>query len=212
MYTQRLIDNNRRESEFWFKVKTAWLEIMYKEHWGKISKKYFFDHFLELCEQYGIDWDYTDKKGNHKIPTSKDYEYANKNSCFKKYAWDECFAQFEKDQMSDIEVKAQQFYKKSIPQKLIKNEEQYQRIDNNIDNSLSEQEDLGAHNEYRIAKDIESKNQLDDKSRQLAGLDKEEAAAPSTIPVSTNPTHELDEIEEKWDEWMWNQIGEDKPW
>jgi len=95
----------------------------------------------------------------------------------------------------------------------MKNEEQYERIDANIDNMLSEQEDIGAHHEYRIAKDIESKNQLDEKSRQLLGLDKEAEDNPQeVIPVTDNPEHELESINEEWDKLMWKEIGEDRPW
>jgi hypothetical protein len=102
---------------------------------------------------------------------------------------------------------------KRIETKVMKNEEQYDRIDSNIDNLLSEQEDMGAHHEYRIAKDIESKNQLDEKSRQLLGLDKEtEDTTSEVIPVSDNPEHEMEAINDKWDELMWKEIGEDRPW
>jgi hypothetical protein len=40
----------------------------------------------------------------------------------------------------------------------------------------------------------------------------EEVTAAEIIPVSNNPDHELDEINDYWDSLMWKEIGEDNPW
>ena len=213
MYSKPIIGKGKREPLFWFKVKQVWLKVKYKDHYDKISKKEFFRNFQKYCDKYGITWDFTDKKGNPKVPDIKDYDHARKNSCFKKYAWDDCFDQYETDRMTESQKRVLKNYNKRIETKVMKNEEQYDRIDSNIDNLLSEQEDMGAHHEYRIAKDIESKNQLDEKSRQLLGLDKEtEDTTSEVIPVSDNPEHEMEAINDKWDELMWKEIGEDRPW
>ena len=151
MYKQRLIDNKRREPEFWFEVKKVWLKIMYKENWGKISKRYFFEHFSELCKKYGIEWNFKDKEGNPKIPNLKDYEYANKNSCFKKYEWDECFEQYENDRITDAEKKAKKTYKKKVYERVLKKLDQLDQLDKHEDKLLKEQEN-GKNHEDKILK------------------------------------------------------------
>lgn len=201
MYSKPIIGKGKREPLFWFKLKQVWLKVKYKDHHNKITKKEFFRNFQKYCDKYGIDWDFTDKKGNVKTPTLKDYEYADKNRCFKKYAWDECFTQYEFDEMTNSDKRKRKIYQKNEEDKLIKNEEQYFRIDEHIDKLLTEQEETDAHNEYRIAKDIESKNQLDEKSRQLLGLDKEEDNTDSeTLTIPDNPEHEDQHIRDIWTE------------
>lgn len=212
MYTKPICENGAREPLFWYEVKKVWLKVKYLPKYNSISKREFFTNFLEYCEMVGIEWGFKDKQGKLKVPTEKDYNYAA-TKCFKKYKWDDCFDQYETDRMTESQKRVLKNYNKRIETKVMKNEEQYDRIDSNIDNLLSEQEDLGAHHEYRIAKDIESKNQLDEKSRQLLGLDKEtEDTTSEVIPVSDNPEHEMEAINDKWDELMWKEIGEDRPW
>ena len=212
MYTKPICEKGAREPLFWFEVKKVWLQLKYLPKYNSISKKEFFTNFLKYCEIISKDWDCKDKQGNIRIPTIDDYDYASMN-CFSKYKWDECFDQYEIDRMTNSQKRVLKNYNKSIETKVMKNEEQYERIDANIDNMLSEQEDIGAHHEYRIAKDIESKNQLDEKSRQLLGLDKEAEDNPQeVIPVTDNPEHELESINEEWDKLMWKEIGEDRPW
>ena len=201
MYSKPIIGKGKREPLFWFKVKQVWLKVKYKDHYDKISKKEFFRNFQKYCDKYGITWDFTDKKGNPKVPDIKDYDHARKNSCFKKYAWDECFNQYEFDEMSNSDKRKRKIYQKNEEDKILKNEEQYFRIDEHIDKLLTEQEETDAHKEYRIAKDIESKNQLDEKSRQLLGLDAEDTTEDNeTIPVPTNPEHEEQTIRDIWTE------------
>ena len=201
MYSKPIVGKGKREPLFWFKLKQVWLKVKYKDHHDKISKKEFFRNFQQYCEKYGIDWEFTDKKGNLKTPTLKDYEYADKNRCFKKYAWDECFTQYEFDEMTNSDKRKRKIYQKNEEEKLIKNEEQYFRIDEHIDRLLTEQEEIDTHHEYRIAKDIESKNLLDEKSRQIIGLDKEEDNTDSeTISIPDNPEHEDQHIRDIWTE------------
>lgn len=199
MYSKPIIGKGKREPLFWFKVKQVWLKIKYKDHHDKITKKEFFRNFQQYCEKYGITWDFTDKNGNPKIPDIKDYDHARKNSCFKKYAWNECFTQYEFDEMTNSDKRKRKIYQKNEEDKILKNEEQYFRIDKHIDKLLREQEEEDAHNEYRIAKDIESKNQLDEKSRQLLGLDVEDSSAENeTIHIPDNPEHEEQNIRDIW--------------
>lgn len=201
MYSKPLIGKGKREPLFWFKVKQVWLKVKYKDHDNKISKKEFFRNFKKYCDKYGITWDFTDKEGNPKIPGIKDYDHARKNSCFKKYAWDDCFTQYEFDEMTNSDKRKRKIYQKNEEDKIIKNEEQYFRIDKHIDKLLTEQEEENAHNEYRIAKDIESKNQLDEKSRQLLGLDNEtEEDTSDTITIPDNPEQEDQHIRDIWTE------------
>ena len=201
MYTKRIIGNKKRESEYWFQIKKAWLQVKYKERWTKISKKEFFRNFLHYLEKYGIEWDYTDKKGNPKIPDLNDYEYANKNGCFSKYQWDECFEKYEFDHMNDAQKNARKIYDKGIEEKVIENERQTFEINVHINEMLQEQKENNEHHEYRIAKDVETKNNLDDNSRKLLGLDKEEQNdTPGTIPVPLTPEHEDQHIRDIWTE------------
>ena len=207
MYTKPIIGKGKREPLFWFKLKQTWLKIKYKDHFDKISKKEFFRNFPKYCEKYGIEWDYTDKNGKPKTPTLKDYEYADKNRCFKKYEWDECFKQFEFDEMSNSDKRKKKLYQKNEEEKILKNEEQYFRIDAHIDKLLSEQEEDEVHHEYRISKDIESKNQLDEKSRQLLGLDKEDLEKEQErLPIPQNPKHEEQYIRDLWKKRAWNEV------
>lgn len=150
MYTQRLIGEGKRESEYWFKIKQIWLEVKYKDHHDKISKKDFFKNFLEHTNKCGKTWDYKDKKGNPKIPNEKDYDHARKHSCFKKYQWDECFEQYEHDRMTNAEQNALKAFKKTIPERTLKKLEQVNRLDNHTDKLLTEQEKYDAPNEKKI--------------------------------------------------------------
>ena len=181
-------------------IKLAWLKVHYKDDFNKISKREFFTNFLQILENMSIPWNCRDENGNLKYPTLEDYDYASKN-CFSKYDWDGCFKQFEMDEMTESDKRKLRFYNKRTEKKLIKNEEQYDRIDAHIDKLLLEQEQDDIHNEYRIAKDIESKNQLDEKSRQILGLDKEEQNdTQGIITVPLNPEHEDQHIRDIWTE------------
>ena len=212
MYNTPIRGKGVNESDYMHKVKQAWLQIHFLDDFKAITKKEFFKNFLDILEKYDIPWDCKDKEGNLKYPTEEDYDYCRKN-CFSKYKWNECYDQYEFDNMDESIKRAKKLYNKRILKKTIRNEKQIDRINDNIDKLLSEQEDQELHHEYRIAKDVETKNNLDDNSRKLLGLDKEaEDKTPEVIPVSDNPEHELEAINDKWDELMWKEIGEDRPW
>lgn len=150
MYTQRIIGKGKREPEYWFKIKQIWLKVKYKDHYDKISKKNFFDNFLEYVNKCGETWDYKDNEGNLKIPNEKDYDHARKHSCFKKYQWDECFEQYETDKMTNAEQKARKAFKKSIPERTLKKLNQIERLDNHTDKLITEQEEFDVNNEKKI--------------------------------------------------------------
>lgn len=150
MYNQPIIGEGTRESPFWFAVKTVWIKIKYKDNFDKISKKEFFRNFTKYCDEYGVTWDCTDKKGNPKIPNIKDYALANKNGYFKKYAWDKCFEQYEHDQMTNAQQKALKAFKKAIPERTLKKLDQINKLDDHTDKLLTEQEEFDVSNEKKI--------------------------------------------------------------
>ncbi len=158
MYTQRIIGEGKRESEYWFKIKQIWLKVKYQDHYDKISKRNFFKNFLEYSQKCGETWDYKDKNGNIKIPDEKDYDHARKHSCFKKYQWDECFEQYEHDQMTNAEKKAMKAFKKTVPKRILKELEQIERLEAHTDKLLTEQEQFDVHHEKAIMQTGKVKN------------------------------------------------------
>ena len=199
MYKQPITGEGKRESEFWFKIKTVWLQVKYNPKYNSISKKEFFRNFMDYCEKCGIPWDYTDKKQNKRIPNTKDYDYANKHGCFKKYAWDECFEQYEEDSLTSSERRV---LKNRRKRKEPKTNEDWNYIDD-IDaelRALMKGQKQGAHNEYRIAKLVETKIMLENNIDERLEINKEEPETTSPTTIPDNPEHEEQTIRDIWTE------------
>lgn len=149
MYTHPIREDGAREPDFWYEIKLVWLKVKYHDTWDSISKSDFFINFQKHCEDRSITWNFKDDDGNIKIPTKKDYDHAAKH-CFKKYRWDECFEQYERDQMTNAEKKALKAFQKTVPKRIIKELEQIERLDAHTDKLLTEQEQFDVHHEKAI--------------------------------------------------------------
>ena len=199
MYSKPICEKGAREPLFWYEVKKVWLQVKYIPKYNSISKKEFFTNFLKYCEIISKQWDRKDKQGNIKIPTADDYDYASMN-CFSKYKWDECFEQYEEAQMTNSERRV---LKNRRKRKEPKTNEDWDLIDD-IDEELRhlmEGQKQGEHNEYRIAKLIETKVLLESHIDDRLDLNKEEDHKDSevmTVPVK--PEHEDQHIRDIWTE------------
>ena len=213
MYTRRIIGKKKREPEYWFKIKEAWLEVKYHDNHDKLSKKEFFRNFLKYLEKYGITWDFKDKKGNIKIPNLKDYEYADKNRCFKKYLWDECYEQYEIDRMTTAEQNAVKAYKKSIAKRTIKRLEQIEELDEHEDKLIKQQKEDDVHNEDKILKTEKAKATKEANIREELGLTKTKVefdgkVKSENLNVEVKPTDQvLKEHEDSISEFVSAIIG-----
>ena len=67
--------------------------------------------------------------------------------------------------------------------------------------------------EYRRKASIETYKIIMDEIRERLQItiDNDDSSS-EVIPVSDNPEHELESINEEWDKLMWKEIGEDRPW
>lgn len=65
---------------------------------------------------------------------------------------------------------------------------------------------------YKLKALLESYKLIMDEIRARLELETETETTSNIIPVSDNPAHEIDEINDYWDSLMWKEIGEEKPW
>ena len=197
MYNKPIVGDGKRESDFWFKIKTIWLQVKYNPKYNAISKREFFRNFLDYCEKCGIEWEYTDKKKQERIPNTKDYDYARKHGCFQKYSWDACFEQYEEDHMNQSEKRV---LKNRRKRKEPKTNEDWDLIDD-IDEelrALMKGQKQGEHNEYRIAKLVETKIMLESQIDDRLEISKEPEEVQSISHIPVNPEHEDQTIRDIW--------------
>lgn len=183
MYTQPIVGKGKRESEYWFKIKQAWLKVKYDDHYDIISKAEFFRNFSKHCNKCGIEWSYKDKKGNPKIPNPKDYENATKHGYFKKYQWDECFEQYEFDRMTGAEQKARKAYQKSIAKRTIRKLNQISELDDHKDMLMNEQSSGEFANEKRIMQTEKTQSSM------IAGIREELELNKQKVELEGNMTN-----------------------
>ena len=169
-------------------------------------KKIVFKHFLknikEICKIHHFEWKIRDPKTNR-----RKYPSANGNAIHwhKNYNYDDAYRAFADHQnpithndllrlyesLKDMDIRSLF----TIAQQYLKDIQTYQ--ENNSDGKYA----------YKLKALIEGYTLIMDEIRTRLGLDKEtEEDTTEYTPVSDNPDHEKQEIQDAWNELLWQQV------
>jgi hypothetical protein len=203
---------NRGESLPAYDSKQIYFIYKYTHKDTPISYKEFFENFPKYIKLTEFNWQHTHKKGKEKGQTC----YPNPKTAKDwpaKYDWDNDYKTYENFMNGTAQEDVFDRYLKSLRD----SGKSLVEIKTNLEQALLQGSQLPffelMKSIYPLAKMGELLSLIDDLiQKDINFRNEEEVTAAEIIPVSNNPDHELDEINDYWDSLMWKEIGEDNPW
>jgi len=197
-----------QEPEMSKQTKQLYVKVQHNNPLKKINFKEFILKIKEYIEIYDFDWQCKHSNGRKCYPRydkkecakdwPKRYDYRGAYRTYARYmnGEDETDLLLLEKTLRDNDIRTLF----AIAHSIFEDIQNYQQ--NNDDGKYA----------YKLKALLESYKLIMDEIRARLELETETETTSNIIPVSDNPAHEIDEINDYWDSLMWKEIGEEKPW